>query len=124
VELIVNLPSKDQLIYLASPYFSIDPAIRERRYHLACLAAGKMLAQGLKVYSPIVHNHPIASLVELPKDWAFWREVDLLMLSRCDCLCVLCLEGWDKSVGVRAELEFVSNLGRSIDYLQPEDWCK
>lgn len=112
---------KDGLIYLASPYYSPDAAVREERYRQACLATGKMLASGYKVYSPIVHNHPIAQMVDLPKDWRFWREIDLLMISKCSHLCVLCIDGWSASIGVTAEIRFATDSGIPVDYLKMSD---
>lgn len=81
-----------------------------------------MLRRGLVVYSPIVHNHPIAELIDLPKDWAFWEKIDITMLAKCDMLYVLKINGWEKSRGVAAEIKFAMNRNIPITHTKLEDW--
>ena len=107
------------MIYLASPYAHADEIVMIERYRAACDKAGQMLKRGLVVYSPIAHNHPIAQRVDLPRTWEFWSKIDLEILSRCDALYVLCLTGWDVSVGVTAEIEFAKSKGLPITYIYP-----
>lgn len=58
------------IAYLASPYSSPDPVVREERFHAACRATAALLRDGLFVFATIVHSH---HLVEhgLPGDWTF-----------------------------------------------------
>ena len=55
-------------------------------------------------------------------DWEFWKRVDTDFLERCDQLVVLCLPGWDKSVGVEAEVSIARGLDNiiSISYMVPQ----
>jgi len=92
------------LIYLASPYNSPDPEIRERRYKAAVRAACTVLHMGLSVFSPIVHNHPLILHRDLGRGWKLWQPQNENILIRCDQLWVLTLDGWDKSVGVAGEI--------------------
>lgn len=98
------------MIYLASPYTHPDPFVREQRY----LEAAKMCAEYLKqrrwVYSPIVHCHELAKIIELPKDASYWEAYNYHMLSRSTELHVLMIEGWGESKGVAAEINFWTNL--------------
>jgi nucleoside 2-deoxyribosyltransferase len=121
--------SASELIYLASPYNHTDARVREARYRAAmhCVAESMMDVRewnGRKVvvYSPIVHNHPTSLLYTFPREWEFWRALDFPMLERCDRLVVLKLEGWDRSVGVTAELSFARDLGKPI--LCIEQWAE
>ena len=41
-------------------------------------------------------------------------------MSRCDELWCLTLDGWDKSVGVRAEVELARTLGKPVALLCPQ----
>ncbi len=121
--------SKAELVYLASPYAHPDERIREARYRAAMhFVAESMLAPVPRrwdvvhrvFYSPIVHNHPLALIYPTPTAWEFWRAIDFPMLERCDRLVVLRLEGWDRSVGVQAEVEHARSLGKPVHHV--DDW--
>lgn len=91
------------MIYLASPYSSQDHAVMEDRFDKVCRYTGFLMKQGLVVYSPIVHCHPIAIRVELPRDWGYWGKFDTEMISFASSFMILKLPGWDTSKGVAAE---------------------
>ena len=93
------------MIYLASPYSDPDPKVMEQRFDAVCRKAGELMKDGLVVYSPIIHNHPIATRCDLPRGWDFWKRFDLFMLPLASKLYILRLPGWDKSIGVKAERE-------------------
>ena len=108
------------MIYLASPYSHRSVEVRDQRFRQACVAAGKLMKQGHVVFSPIAHTHPIAELVDLPKDWAFWARQDLFFLSESDRLVVLRLAGWQESRGVRAEIKYAEDQGIPVEYMDAE----
>jgi len=85
--------SQGELIYLACPYTDPDQAVMHGRFIAANRAAGRMMARGLFVFSPISHSHPIAIIGELPVSWKYWEAYDRAMLSRCSKMVVLCLDG-------------------------------
>jgi len=91
------------MIYLASPYKHSDPLVQAERYAKACSAKDYFLRQNVWVYSPIAHNHPGH---DLPRTWDFWSRYDFDMLSTCKGLYVLALDGWIRSEGITAEIEF------------------
>lgn len=101
--------SKETLIYLASPY-GHDKSRRQLRYEAALQAEAAMMRNGLMVYSPIVHRHPGALRGLYPSGWDYWQRFDELILSRCDELWVLTLDGWRESIGVMAEIHIASAL--------------
>lgn len=102
------------MIYLASPYSSPDPKIRQARYELTCEAVVNFLHRDFHIYSPIVHCHEIAQLGNLPTDFAFWRAYNFNMISCSRKLFVLCLPGWKESIGVINEIEYAKQLGMHI----------
>jgi nucleoside 2-deoxyribosyltransferase len=108
------------MIYLAGPYSHPELPVMEERYqkHMAYLA--HLLKQGLVVFSPITSWHVVASQYTLPRDWPFWRNLDLTILGRCDKLIVLTIEGWDVSVGTRAEIAFAVEQNIPIEYHQEQ----
>lgn len=110
------------MIYLASPYYHEDPEVMHQRYLQVLEAAAMMLRAGHIVYSPIVHNHPIAQAYALPRDFDFWMRIDLDILRRCDALWVLMMEGWDRSKGVSAEKHFAEECNIKTIHISPELW--
>lgn len=110
------------MIYLASPYSSPHASVMERRFRQAAAATAALINRGKIIYSPILHFHPLAEMHELPKDFEFWKEVNLAMLTKADELCVLTLDGWRESRGVQAEIAFAKERIMPIDYISPEIW--
>lgn len=106
------------LIYLASPYSHPDAAAREARFDAVCAATAAMMRDGLMIYSPIGATHAMACKHELPLEWQFWAAYDELIISRCDRLWVLTIDGWDKSVGVTAEVKIAEKFGKPLDFIE------
>ncbi len=94
------------MIYLASPYTSIYLKEMEYRFQVTEKHACDMIKAGEAVFSPIVHWHTAAKVYNLPKDFTFWRDYSLCMLSKADEMVVLMIDGWDNSVGVKAEVDY------------------
>jgi uncharacterized protein DUF1937 len=94
-----------RLIYLASPYSHPEEHIKQSRYEMVMEATAYLLADGHFIYSPILNSHPIASRCGIPGEWNHWRAFDTVMISRCDELWVLDIEGWISSEGVQAEIQ-------------------
>ena len=101
------------MIYLASPYSHRDAAVREQRYHDACLATANLFRIGRNVFSPIVHGHPLVAH-GLPTDWTYWEAFDREHISHSQAVFVLPLKGWRDSIGVTAEVEFAKELGKAV----------
>ncbi|RIK72916.1 MAG: DUF1937 domain-containing protein [Planctomycetota bacterium] len=107
------------MIYLASPYGHPDATVREVRFQQACRAAATLMRCGIPVFSPVAHSHPIAQH-GLPTSWEFWRAVDLEYLLQCEALVLLRLPGWERSVGVRAEIALARQWGMPVIELDPK----
>jgi hypothetical protein len=119
MERIANVGQR-QLVYLASPYSHPLKSVREYRFKVACEAAGTLMAQGMLVFSPIAHTHPIADFCTLPKGWEFWEKFDRAFIGVSRALIVLTIDGWKESTGVQAEIKIAKELGIPVDYLWPE----
>jgi len=122
---VVNLDSifDNQLVYLASPYTDYSTAsdiVMESRFEKAKHATACLMRFGVHVFSPIVHCHPLATTYDLPKHFMFWQSYDELMVSRCDLLIVLGIDGWDRSHGVASEIEIARRLNKLVLMLEPE----
>src|SRR3990167_3152099 len=91
-------------VYLASPYSHPDPAVREFRYRAACRAAASLMRDGMVVFAPIAHSHPIDSEFANPESGEFWKRQDAPYLNLCTQMAVLMLPGWETSKGVDHEI--------------------
>lgn len=111
-------------IYLGCPYSHSDWKQRELRFHLVSRAAGRLMLQGHVVYSPISHSHPVCCVTPglRPKGWEdFWREQDFWFLARAERLTILALPGWERSVGLQAEIAYAEARGIEIEQELPTD---
>ncbi len=109
------------MMYLASPYSHVDPAVREQRFTIATRVAAQLIRAGHQVFSPISHSHPIAAN-GVPSDWTSWEAFDRRMLEACDELVVLMLDGWRESRGVQAEIDLAIEMDLPIRYLRPDEF--
>lgn len=99
------------MIYLASPYSHIDPTVREQRYQEAFNAVGHFIfTANLPVFSPIVYCHKLAIEHSAGTDAATWERFNFAMLSRAQALYILCLPGYEYSIGVQKEINFAKDL--------------
>jgi hypothetical protein len=105
------------LIYLASPYSHPDPRVEEARFEAVCMAAGRLMAQGHHIFSPIAHSHPIAKRHKLPTDWEYWKKYDEAILRTCAHFWVYSRDGWRESTGVAAETAIARRLGLPEPFL-------
>ena len=118
-----NLPQPlGKLIYVASPYSSPNRAVEETRNINVAVAMGWLMNAypELSFFSPICHTHPIATLCKLPGHWEYWKQYDEAMLSRCDEIWVLCLDGWQESKGVTTELELARGFNMVVRLVYPQ----
>ena len=93
-----------KILYLASPYSHENELIRQRRYHLACRTAAKLMKADIAVFSPLANTIPAVEFGGLELSHHGFLRLDLPMLRRCDELLVLYLDGWQESIGVQQEL--------------------
>ena len=94
------------MIYLATPYSSVDAEIRQARYEDALAFTARCILAGLPVFSPIVHCHELAIKHQLPSDVAFWNHYCLDMLHGAGQLWVIQFNGWEESKGMKAEIKY------------------
>lgn len=106
------------LVYLATPYSDPDPKVRLRRFETVNKVAARLMRDGVHIFSPISHTHPIAEAGGLPLDWEFWQGYDRAILAACVRMSVLMQPGWKESVGVQAEIKSAKELGIAVEYLE------
>ena len=108
------------MIYLASPYTarksdgSLDLSLMEERYLLVEEALAECVRRETHALSPIVLFHSLAMRHALPPHASFWRAHNRTLLQRCDAMYVLCIPGWDTSLGVAYEFGVAHALGLPV----------
>ena len=108
-----------QLVYLATPYSHENPEVRLHRFYVVNRVAARLMSEGVHIYSPISHTHPIAEAGALPLGWDYWESYDRAILSACCKMLVLRQLGWEESKGVTAEIAIAKELGLPIEYIDP-----
>jgi len=98
-------------IYLACPYSHPEQAVIEQRVETCNMVAARLMEQGFIVFSPVSHSHPISIHAKVdPCNHDFWLNQDLPFLEFCDELCILMLDGWEQSKGIKLEIERAQEL--------------
>lgn len=110
--------SEKKIVYLAVPYSDRDREVRVQRFEAVNKAAAKLMKDGEFVFSPISHTHPIAEAGDLPKGWEFWQNYDRSFLDVAKKVIVLKIPGWDKSVGVKGEIDIAAELDIPVEYME------
>lgn len=108
------------MLYLAQPYTHRDVQTQRERYHCALQANTYYVLQKQICFSPIIHYHDTAFKFNLPTDFAFWKEVCKKHQRLCNKFIIYQLEGWEDSVGLKAERAWAERWGMDIDYLSHE----
>jgi Domain of unknown function (DUF1937) len=118
-----NTPCKtsSEVIYVANPYTGTSFE-RNQRFLAVEKYTAHLIREGKTAVSPIVHCHVLAFRNGLPHDFAFWQNYCLNLLFVCDEMHVLCLDGWEDSVGVLGETTEAEDLNISITYIDPDTY--
>jgi hypothetical protein len=114
---------KRELIYLACPYSDASATVRLQRFQQATKAAAALIRRGNFVFSPITMTHPIdLEIAGLDNTLGseFWVAFDETFMERCDVFVLLPLEGWERSKGVRHEIEFFEAAGKPLMILDSD----
>lgn len=92
------------------------------RFRAAAYATAQLMVQGMHIFSPIAHTHPVQRADEaLSYGYTHWKLWDEEMMGFCESIIVLKIEGWEQSVGVLAEIKYMREAGKPVAYLDPHD---
>jgi len=120
--------SAEHLTYLASPYSHPDATVRMARYDAVIQAQSAMFRKGIHVYSPIAQCAEAAERHGLPTDFAFWMRFNRRMITSCDSMTVLCIDGWQSSRGIREEVAIAQDRGMPVRWVDVDgdevDWME
>ncbi|MCY4579216.1 MAG: DUF1937 family protein [Chloroflexi bacterium] len=107
------------LIYLAAPLGHPDPSVQQERFDSVNRYCGYLIRQHNLVFSPLSFG---ASLDEDAISNSAWYALGLQMLSRCDELRILGLDGWQDSVGVTLETRYARQLRIPVSVADPSTY--
>jgi len=109
------------VIYLASPYRHDDQGVMHARYVAVAKAYPRLVAEmGDMIYCPVVHGHALDIVSKSPMGDHYWLDHALSMLRRCVGLAILTLPGWERSEGIRMELDETTKIGMPVFYFAPK----
>ncbi|EID73099.1 MULTISPECIES: DUF1937 family protein [Rhodococcus] len=104
-------------IFLACPYSHADPAVTHERFLASNEVAGYIVESGHAVFSQVSMSHPV-NLTFIGKDntaiGTMWGPVDRVFMDAMEELIILDLPGWDRSSGIRREIEFFESRDRRV----------
>lgn len=111
------------MIYLLSPYTHPNECVLFQRFKAACQAVATLKTMGVEAFSPIVHNHPIQRylLKGTPCDYQACRSWSDQFLRWCSGGVVLCIDGWEESVGIKSEIEILRQMDKHACYMPGPD---
>ena len=111
---------KYTFLYMAGPY-SLYPAGIEQAFIDHCRIAAELVRDGVHVYSPVAHTHPIAVHGDIePLNHEFWMKFNRAAMKVSKALVIVELPGWEESVGVEQERLAFARMGKPIYYLDPD----
>lgn len=104
-----------RLFYLAAPFIDENPDRMRSRLEAINEKAADLIAQGQLVFSPITHGRPL--LGKRGVDRTVLLKHGIETLKRCDVVLVFKLPGWEKSLGVEAEIKAAETFGIPIEFI-------
>ncbi len=110
-----------KMIYIASPFSHPDLDVELERFNkITEVAASLTKKYGYAFILPITQSYQLQRILpSLGGTFANWESIDLTFISHSDEVWVIKMEGWDRSVGVMAEIKFATGLDIPVKYLNP-----
>ena len=102
--------------YLASPYSHPDEEVRKQRERSISDIGAKLTHLGLNLFCPITQSHRLNEFLDKGQQLGHdeCMRVDYALLDKAEALIVAKLSGWDKSVGVKLEMDYAREKGMMI----------
>lgn len=104
------------MIYISAPYSHKDKNVVEKRMSAVYEHFATLMLKGHVPVSPLM-AHAVVKKHPVPSDSVFWENYSLKLLSKCDEMLVLMLDGWEESSGVQYEIAYCLNNDIPFDYV-------
>lgn len=108
------------LVFVASPVSHPEPhMVRQRVAEAGRFAAWVIAEEGKMAFAGPCHLEFIFPHVK-GDVYAWMQAHSTTFMSHADECYVLCLEGWEKSTGIKQELKAADDFGKPVSYYQVE----
>lgn len=105
--------------YIGTPYSRYLGGIDEA-FTRACEITAAYISQGIPVFSPIVHSHPVAIVGQIDHmAHEIWLPVDRPFMEAAHGLIVAMLPGWATSKGLNHEIDYFTAAGKPVVFTDP-----
>lgn len=104
-------------IFVAGPYNDKDDVIKQYRINTITEYCVNQFLKGNSPISALLMGLVYANYYKLPTDTNTWLTFSQTLLKGCDELHVLMVNGWNRSSGVKAEIEAAEKLKIEIKYI-------
>lgn len=101
------------MIYLAMPYSDPNPVVRKEREQLFYQVQADLIERGYFVVSPLDKIHMCCEQ-DMNVSWEYWEQYSYALLKLCNKVILITAEGFNRSTGVKAELQAARELGIPI----------
>lgn len=114
-----------EIIYLASPYSHKSKMMMKARRTAVDKIGAELQVKYHNKYAFILPITTSATLKDyqpklMDEDFNYWEKTDLTFISVCREIWVAMIEGWEKSIGVAAEVKFAEDNNIKVRYLDPK----
>lgn len=108
------------LVYVACPYRGKTENETEQNFEIFLQVDAHLTREGYFTVSPLLKNL-VCMTGDLPQTWDYWKEYSKVLMSRCDYLIVVMLEGWSTSEGINGEIALANELSIPIHYFDLQE---
>lgn len=102
--------------YMMSPYSDSQSTVKTSRFLENARLLNYFTSVRIPVLSTISHSHP-ATLFGSDGGWEYWEKLDKTLMEGSKSLLLVLMQGWDKSIGVKHELEHGETLHIPLNIL-------
>lgn len=114
--------NEEKLVYLAGPYSHPDKhvqQIREVLHNDYTFLIYDVYKQ--PVFGPITQSAVLAENYNLSGAYDYWKQMDRMMVRKCDAVWVIAIPGWKESIGVTDELNLARKLKKEILFIEEKE---
>ena len=108
------------MILISNPYSHSDVTVKMVRVKRLAEYVDAEIKKGNFVFSPVLYGLKVLQYVDGMDDWATWQVFCENAILSSKEVWVLKFDGWDKSAGVKGEIEFALANNIPVKYVDVE----
>lgn len=118
--LVSRLKKSSGFWYLGSPFTNYADGPETAFIEITKIAA-RLAWMDIKVFAPIILTYPMAIHGGLdPFNHEFWMDFDKPMMDAANGLIIAMMQSWEKSQGIKFEIDEFEAATKPVFYLDPE----